>query len=608
MAVFETGFGWSFDPDERPDWYLRAAEQYYSMIVHTQGHNPAKLLFLQRPNEDPAVLNFRLNNFEPITMDSIKRVFNEVLSPIGSSPFTITLDPTIEEYIDRPIFGSTFAYGSGSDYFTYLFNDAMPRVFEDANGYLTWLPYGDGLYDKSVQVDLMSYQIYSITIQHLSEEKITFFRPEERHYLSDGTIGRVFISITRDAYYEHRERLLTDKNETTFDTTLIYAHNLGELPLVLNGGIRSTAIGRYDSKTRKALFGEQNFGSWMPYSMARSGEGFILDNLTMPQFIDYYASFFAGFVPYANEALKTFDDWKAARLMTSHPVRVEKQMPCTAEGCNNGYVWDADGGNHKCGTCNGTGTVNVKSPYGSYVVKVPDTTTLDNQTLVDDPIQYVSPPVEGLRYMAEAWESLIRKAGESVYQVFNDGVQSGEAKKVDREGKYAMIAHLSDHIFDHIVYNHLWLATKLRNIINPQQPIIVKPQSFMMRDEAMIIEELKQLNEAEAPIQVKIRAQKDLIKHRYSGMANAGDMLDAVVLFDPLYGQNMTDIQSAFNMGAIQAKDVQKHMMADNVLMRIIDREGIEWLASSDERKLADMEAQFAKFAMPTRTEIIIPE
>jgi hypothetical protein len=36
----------------------------------------------------------------------------------------------------------------------------------------------------------------------------------------------------------------------------------------------------------------------------------------------------------------------------------------------------------------------------------------------------------------------------------------------------------------------------LRNIVNPEPPIIVKPTSFAIRDEGMIIEELTQLNEA----------------------------------------------------------------------------------------------------------------
>lgn len=605
---YNTGFGWAFDPDERPVWWLRAAEQYYSMIVHTQGHNPAKLLFLQRPNEDPEILRFRMQNFEPITVDAISRAKSEILAPIGSSPFSVELDPSIEDYVDLPIFGHTKAYGTGMDYYQWLFNDALSRMFDDANGYMTWLPYGAGLTDPSIPIDCQAYQIYSITIVHQSDDRITFFKPEDRLTLDDGTIGRVYYTIDKTAYYKHSERYLPKDYMTTFDTELIYTHNLGKLPLVLNGGVKSSAIGRYDSRTRKALFGESSYGSWTPFE-AGVGEvnSFSLSDVTLPQFIDYYKSYLWGFVPYGNEALKTFDDWKAARLMTSHPIRVEKQMPCVATGCNGGYVWDAEGDKRKCGSCNGTGSVMVRSPYGSYVVAVPDSTTMGNQTLIDDPVSFVSPPVEGLRYMEEAWQSLIKKAEQSVYQLFSDSVQSGEAKKVDREGKYALIKTISDHCFEHLMYNHLMLLTELRNIINPMPPQIVKPQSFMIRDEATLIAELKQLNEADAPIQVKIKAQKDLIKHRYSGLPDADDMLEIVVLFDPLYGQKMADIMSAYNMGAVSSVDVQRHMVADNLMMRLVERNGDRWLTLSDEQQLADMEAEFATIRMVSPTEIIIP-
>jgi hypothetical protein len=609
MQAIDTGYGFWFDPEARPDGWLRGASEFYSMIVHTQGHNPAKLLFLQRPNESDEILNFRLNNFEPITMDAINRAMNEIFYPIGEAPFNVYVDDDTAEYLDRPIFGNTKAYGTGKDYYAYIFNDVAPRVISDPNGYLTWLPAGEGVEDASVQLDPKPYQIYWVCITELTEDRITFYKPEDRFYFDDGTVGRVFITITKDAYYKHREfKLLESKSgETSFTTEPWYVHNLGEIPIVLNGGLSATSIGRYDYKTRKAMFGEKDYGSWMPYT--NNNGTFDLNDLAMPQFIDYYKSFLSGFIAYGNEALKAFDDWKASRLMTGYPQVVEKEMPCNAQGCDNGYVWDAEGENRrKCNSCNGTGSVNVRSPYGKYIVKVPDSTTLENQTLVDDPISFVQPPVEGLRYMGETWEMLIKKAEQSIYQLFNDSVQSGDAKEVDREGKYTLIKMISDHMFKHIIWNHLWILIRLRNIVNPEMPIVVAPQSFMIRNEASLIDELKALNEANAPIQVKIRAQRELVKKRYSGEAEAERMLDAVILFDSLYGQSMADIQTASMLGAVNEVDIQRHLMADSIVYKLISRNGAEWLTKNDDALLADMNAEFALVAKPTRTEIIIPE
>lgn len=609
---YDTGYGFSFNPEARPDAYLRWAQTYAQMIVHTQGHNPGKLLALMRPNEMQEVYNYRMANFEAITMGSISRAKNEIIAPISSSKFTPYLDESIEEYVELPIFGMTKAYGTGFNYWNYIYKVACDRMFDDPNGYLTWLPHGEGLSDPGKPVECRAYQIYSVCIVRFTDDYITFFCPEERFSLQSGRMGRIYYTISREAYYRHREIEIDGNNETTFGTELIYAHNLGRIPITLNGGIRKSAIGTYDYKTQQALWGENAISGWSPYVQSGGVSGtFDLQNMVMPVFIDYFESFLMGFVPYANEALKTFDDWKGSRVMTSNPIRVEKQMPCTAEGCNKGVIWGRDGsGNetsHNCHSCNGTG-VNVRSPFGTYIVKVPDTTTMDNQTLVDDPVSYVSPPVDGLTYMQTAWEGLIKKAEQELYQLFTETVQSGEAKKVDREGKYALISRMTDHIFDHIMFNHLWDLTCLRNIINPEPPKLIKPTSFTIRDEADIIEELKQLDEANAPIPVKVKAQKDLMKKRFSGKEDASEVIEIMALFDPLYGQSMADIESMQRMGAIQTRDVQKHAYCFNILERVIEKNGDEWFRDNEEDVILQaMQAEFDLIVPPPADKIVIP-
>jgi hypothetical protein len=390
----------------------------------------------------------------------------------------------------------------------------------------------------------------------------------------------------------------------------MYKHNLGVLPIVLNGGIPVSDMGRYDYKTSKALFNSGTYGSWSVYNLGATGL-FSPNNFQMAEVVDYFDSFFAGFREYGDEAITSFSDWQGSRVMTSNPIRVEKQMPCTAEGCDNGLVWFNDGSGNEtrqnCRTCNGSGVL-VRSPFGVYQVKVPDTTTMDSQTLVDDPVSYVSPPVEGLRYMQEAWEVLIKKAEQELYQMFTDSAQSGEAKKVDREGKYAMIMAMSNHMFDHVMYNHLWLLIQLRNIINPQRPEITKPTSFAIRDEQAIIDELKALNEADAPLPVKVKAQKDLMKKRFSGQSNATEAFELLTLFDPLYGQALDAIEAGQRMGAIQIRDIQKHYYAFNILERLIERNGDEWLNQEEDKLLNDMQIEFDLVVPPPATTIIVPE
>ena len=604
----DTGYGFYLDIDSRPDAWFRWSQVYCDMTVHTKGYNPMRLLLQARPNEMEDVRAYRLANFRAITKGAITRAKNEIFHPINASKFKIDVDEDTEEYINRPVFGQNKGYGTGYNYADFIFKVASDRIIDDPNGYLTWLPAGEGVYNPEVKLDPKAYIIYSFTIIHLTDDRITFYCPEERFSLDSGKSGRVYYTITREAYYRHYEREIED-NETTFDTLEIYKHNLGVLPIVLNGGIRVSDMGRYDYKTSKALFNSGTYGSWSVYNLANGL--FSPNNFQMAEVVDYFDSFFAGFREYGDEAITSFSDWQGSRVMTSNPIRVEKQMPCTAEGCDGGLVWGRDGSGNEtqrnCGTCRGSGTM-VRSPFGIYQVKVPDMETLPNQTLIDDPVSYVSPPVEGLQYMQTAWEVLIHKAEQELYQMFTDSAQSGEAKKVDREGKYAMIVAMSNHMFDHVMYNHLWLLIQLRNIINPERPEITKPTSFAIRDEQAIIEELKELNEAEAPLPIKVRAQKDLMKKRFSGQSRATEAFELLTLFDPLYGQALDAIEAGQRMGAIQVRDIQKHYYAFNILERLIERNGDEWLEQSEDKLLADMEAEFNLVVPPPTTTIIVPK
>ena len=122
----------------------------------------------------------------------------------------------------------------------------------------------------------------------------------------------------------------------------------------------------------------------------------------------------------------------------------------------------------------------------------------------------------------------------------------------------------------------------------------------------MIIEELKQLNEANAPIPVKVKAQKDLMKKRFSGKAEASEVIELMVQFDPLYGQSMEDIERMQRMGAIDTRSVQKHAYVYYILERVMERDDVYEMEEVNVLEL--MEAEFNVIVPPPATTIIVPE
>lgn len=598
-----------FDPDARPIDWARCASQFYDMIVHTRSHRPGKLLELNRPGETEESKLYGLSNFRSITKGAINRVKSDILGAISSSKYTVwSDDPDIQDFIFNRRFGKTMTLTTGYDYTQYMIKLGGDRLFDDANGFMTWLPTGTP--DKTQKLDVYPYQIYRVSVIHLDPERITFFMPEARFKLEDGTYGRKFWTITKTEYIQHTQRGAQADNDYSHE--LIYVHNLNELPIVINGGIPSTAVGAIDWSTKVNLLGEPN---WMPFMPNDDGTAYTGYYEGLPYFIDYYESFLSGFVPYANEALVTFNDWQKSRVKTAHPLFVVQDSECENPECNDGHVpvYGTDGLSvmnwAKCPAC--MGNPKMTNPLGEWRVKAPDLKKLDNQAQpLSDLPRYLAPPVEGLQHMWDTCQNLITLAERELYQIFTEAAQSGDAKEIDREGKYTARLRISDHIFDHLIYNHLWFLIKLRNINNPKPPVIIKPMDFDLKDESEIAEELKELRDSGAPEPVIRQAEQNLMKRSFSNDDKAADVIRCMGIFDPLYGKSIEEIGEYVAIGAFDKVDVQRHVMCYQVVQNLIDAEGDEWVTDKNtEQVRAKMEAEFQRIApkgQPAQT-IVVP-
>ena len=82
----------------------RWVEIFNEMKVHTRGEKPGKLLSTQRPNEDPATYEYRIDIFQPITKSSINRSINRLFRIFLNSNFSFKVDDEIKEYLKEKIF------------------------------------------------------------------------------------------------------------------------------------------------------------------------------------------------------------------------------------------------------------------------------------------------------------------------------------------------------------------------------------------------------------------------------------------------------------------------------------------------------------------------
>ncbi|MFM9143697.1 MAG: hypothetical protein ACKOPP_06845, partial [Bacteroidota bacterium] len=153
-----------------------------TMFVHTRGKNPGKILTDRRPNEDPDVQKYRLSIYEPITKGSINRAIDKLYRIFISANYSIDVSPELFDYLNQTKF-------SGQYFYNYIQKYVVRRMIEDPNAYLVWIPYGEGLTNPAVKVEVEPLVISSNLIKYVDEDVITwldvFIKSEFRQTIVD---------------------------------------------------------------------------------------------------------------------------------------------------------------------------------------------------------------------------------------------------------------------------------------------------------------------------------------------------------------------------------------------------------------------------------------
>jgi hypothetical protein len=500
------------------------------MFVHTRGKKPETILTARRPNEDPDVQKYRLMIYEPITKGSMNRAIDKLFRIFQNANFSISVSDELNEYLNTRKFEGQFFYSFIQKY-------VVRRMIEDPNGFLVWVPSGEGLFNPSVKVDVSPLLIMSEHIKVFEPNLICWRSPDEFvEVLSNGkktNTGLVYYTLTNDAYFRHFQ-VGTGQN-TRFETELIYMHQIGQVPAIILGG-----------------------------------------DLTDE---DFFESYFSAFVPFANEAIRQYSDWTAVMTTSAFPYREEIAETCSAKGCRDGIVYNHESDEHeRCGVCKGSGRVISRSPFGVYIREKGDGILKENNSSSEAMLKFISPPVDIIQYSGQAWETLLKKAEESLHLTTIDEAQSGTAKQIDREDSFSQLTKISNNIFDEIIFKSLMFIESYRNVIQPKEPVIVKPISFSMKTEEDLISEITKLTDKNAPVAFLVESTKDLAKKRFSGNKAVTRMVEVLVSYDPLFNLSVKDKQTLLASGTIKKEDLLKSLYAYKTMTNLVASNGTEFL------------------------------
>jgi hypothetical protein len=538
------------DKKYRPDYYPEWEHVRETMFVHTRGKKPGKILTERRPNEDPEIKKYREMIYEPITKGSIQKAIDKLYRIFQNANFSIQVSDELNAYLSTVKFNENFFY-------SYIQKFVVPRMIEDPNGWLVWIPTGEGLTNPSVKVDVEPLIIGTDQIKYIDRYSITWIDYKEKSRIKKSNKmvdeGLVYYTMTTDTFYKHVQ--YGDDRKLQFEIIPIYVHNIGKVPGCVLGG-----------------------------------------DLTPEK---YFESYFSAFVPFANEAIRQYSDWQGVMTTSAFPYREEVGETCDAKGCRDGIIYDSENEEHDyCRRCNGTGKIVSRSPFGVFI-RERGNAAFSGESSSEPLIRFVTPPVDIIQYSGDAWQTLLKKAEDALHLNVIDEAQSGVAKIIDREDSFAQLTKISNNIFDEIIYKSLVYVEAYRNVTNPQAPNIIKPISFSMKTEWDLMQEIINLTDRNAPVSFLIETTKDLARKRFSGNKAVSRLVEVLVSYDPIYTISAKDKISMMQSGIIEKEDVLKSLHAYKALTTIVAQNGTAVL----EEPISDIFAMIDAYLAPMIAE-----
>jgi hypothetical protein len=513
----------------RPPGYNRHLAQSRSLRLHLRGiwddnDDSSQTLLRRHPREDATSFEWRKANFVPITLPLARRALARVQALLHDTTYELRTSAALEAVLNRPVFG-------GVDFFSFVQSRLVPAMLEDANAVLHWCPQpADPLAARSLP--FTPVVVPSSTIRYHTSDLLIYEQPEPdtpatRLAWPWQPPERTLVFQAAGECWQVRARCTQGRWEALAPPHWLGNHPLHRLPAVVLGGIAQP-----------------------------DGTG--------------WASFWDGFVPFADEALRQFSDWQVVLADSAYPIKEISPLLCTAEGCSHGWVTDDRGRHHPCTACNGTGYVLHTGPFaalvrpaGSSLSPVPT----DSRPLVS----YITPPTEILRYAQQAWQVLLDQAADALHLRYIEDAQSGTAKRIDREHLYAHLTAIATNVFDRLMLQSLEI---LEGYVQPtafEQPWVEKPGRFDLHADTGLGEQLEHALRLGQPHLAHLTACRWLNQH-YAAHSLPLRWQQALARFDPLCYTEPDQRLRWLEAGIVSRDVYRKSLVAPQAIARLTQR------------------------------------
>lgn len=500
------------------------------MAVHTRKRKPVELLLATRPNEEPHIHSYRLDNYRAITYGSMNRALDSVGRILNKIQYEVSVQENVKEYLSKKQFEDS---NTSYDFYSYFEKIVFKRDIEDPNGFLVWLPTGEGLENDGIPVEPKPFFFSCEQIIDASPEVASFLSDEINPIKqADGTYfpGEVYWIVDKQWFYKFVQ--VSTDGRKNYDLQWVYEHGMGEIPAIQLGG-------------------------------DKNAEG-------------YFESYFSPYCAFGDEAIVTFSDWQAIKLTSGYPYREEFYTECEIK--EKSRRSDNIPKKEEKYSKKTELVPFPRTPYNVIKRRVPgnkaDSEITGDRILdVDIPsLRFISPDVQVMVEMKTSWKELITFAEDALHLNLANGTnQSGVAKERDLEQEMAMIDKIGNNYFNHCMLNSIKFIDCYLNRLQfvNSKAAISTPASYRVPTEQELLEEITDLKTKNAPAVFLAEATTELAKRRFNGNPISKRIFELVSVFDPLFIYDVNQKQGMVNGNNIGKERYVRSVYAYSVLQRL---------------------------------------
>lgn len=549
-----------------PPYFLadKFRKSFEEMAVHTRKRKPEDLLLKRRPNEAADVLDYRICNYESITYGSMNKAFDNLNRILTGMNYKLHItDEAVKDYLLTKNFKRTTFDG----FFTKIY---LKRMIEDPNGFLVWLPGGEGMENTSVPVEPYPVLLFSFNLIDWEDDYIVFLADEKNLIKTierRKTVvkeGKVYYIITKTGFYKYKEI----KNGL-YELTEEYTHNLGELPVIPLGG-------------------------------DYNADGF-------------YNSFFEPYIAFGNESIRQFSDAQALSVMAAHPIREEFYMECEVQEVKAKKGTNAktlDGDDERTYTTKTEVKPISRSPFDVIQRPIPD---VDSEGLGGRVLDAAIPTVrfinQDIAYVKNAWEStfdLLDRGEDALHLNLGQSNQSGVAKEIDLLSHEDMLSKIGNQLLDAKQTSARFIDAYINNKSYADAEVkLTKPATFRIKDESELMEELGKLKAGNAPAMLVSAVARELASLRFSGDEINQKIFEIIATYDPLFIYSISEKQGMVISGLTNKDDATKSAYYYTILLNISKEIGEAAFLESTNEALNEKFLSLVDSYLLTQTKIV---